>query len=318
MDRSGSGRLEVFDSGCVPRAQQFDLFYAAVMGRIGRMTPTRPAALDGFRSRIVSRSLGGYTAHVISAPSHDAQRTRADIDSDGRDDLHLTLMLRGVRGIDIAGHAEAAGPGTLFMAPSWRTHRLVGVGARYAGVRLALPTTPVERGRAERLLADPRLLTRSALTPVLRTVCLAIARGLRTVEDRELAALLGAAARLVSAILAGSPHRSVSDDRAALYQRALAELEGTASEWGLGLADLAGALGASPRQIQRALAAHGETFSGLLRRLRLERARRALFDGKAPVQHIAFDSGYSELSAFYRAFRRSYGVTPASLRGVGT
>lgn len=317
MDRNGRVRLDVFDSTVVPRGQRFDLFYAAVMGRIGRMTPMRPTTTDDFRSRIVSRSIGGYTAHLITAPSHDARRTQADISSDGRDDLHVTVMLRGARAIEIADHVATASPGTLFMAPTWRSHALRGVGARYSGFRLALPTTPVERWRVERVLTRQGAQAQGPLAPVLRAICLAIARNLRTMPDRELAVLVGAVARLVSVSLEQSEDARVSDEAAALYERVLVELEAAASDWDLALGMLARTLGTSPRRIQRALAVHGETFSGLLRRIRLERARRTLAEGGGSVQQVAFDSGYSELSAFYRAFRRSYGVTPASLRAPG-
>lgn len=317
MERIGGGRLDVFDSTGVPRGQRFDLFYAAVMGRIGRMTPTRPATTDDFRSRIVSRSLGGYSAHLITAPSHDAYRAPADILSDGRDDLHVTMMLRGERAIEIADHVASTGPGMLFIAPSWRPHVLRGVGARYSGFRLALPTTPAERWRVERALARRGALAQGPLAPVLRAICLAIARNLRTMPDRELAVLIGAVVRLVSLSLKHAEDARVSDGAAALYERVLVELEAAASDWELDLGVLARTLGTSPRGIQRALAAHGETFSGLLRRIRLERARRALVEGGASVERVAFDSGYSELSAFYRAFRRSYGVTPATLRAPG-
>ncbi|WP_439576557.1 helix-turn-helix domain-containing protein [Elioraea sp.] len=280
------------------------------------MTPTRPAGLDGFRSRIVSRTLNACTAHVISAPSHDAERRPPDIASDGRDDLHLTLMLRGVRGIDIAGRSTTARAGTLFMAPSWRPHRLLGVGSRYTGVRVAFPTTPIARWRAEQLIAEPGRLDRSALAPVLRVTCLAIARSLRTLEDHDLKALLGASASMVSALVERPDQPGACDDQTALYLRALMTMEASASEWDFDLGSLARMLDTSPRRIQRALAAHGETFSDARRRLRLERARRALLEDRRPVQQLAFDSGYSELSAFYRAFRRAYGLTPGLLRGL--
>jgi len=69
-------------------------------------------------------------------------------------------------------------------------------------------------------------------------------------------------------------------------------------------------LGASVRTLQRRLAAHGAVFTTLVEDVRRDVALRYLADGKAAVTEIAFLTGYSEASAFGRAFRRWTGSTP--------
>jgi AraC family transcriptional regulator len=59
----------------------------------------------------------------------------------------------------------------------------------------------------------------------------------------------------------------------------------------------------------------GETTGGLVRRLRLERAGKALRGG-APLIEVALDAGYGSPEAFGRAFREAFGVTPSAYRGV--
>jgi AraC-like DNA-binding protein len=73
-------------------------------------------------------------------------------------------------------------------------------------------------------------------------------------------------------------------------------------------------LGASVRTLQRRLAAHGAVFTTLVEDVRRDVALRYLADGKAAVTEIAFLTGYSEASAFGRAFRRWTGSTPLAAR----
>lgn len=76
----------------------------------------------------------------------------------------------------------------------------------------------------------------------------------------------------------------------------------------------ASALGISARTLQRRLREHGTSFSALLEELRRELAGDLLADKKLAVSDVAFLLGYSEPSAFQRAFRRWRGVSPRRFR----
>jgi AraC-like DNA-binding protein len=73
-------------------------------------------------------------------------------------------------------------------------------------------------------------------------------------------------------------------------------------------------LGTSVRTLQRRLGAERAVFSLLVDEVRRDVALRYLADGKAELTEIAFLTGYSELSAFGRAFRRWTGSTPLAAR----
>ena len=77
---------------------------------------------------------------------------------------------------------------------------------------------------------------------------------------------------------------------------------------------VAKALALSVRTFQRRLGEHGVVFKTLVDQLRRELALQYLADGKADLTEIAFLVGYSELSAFDRAFRRWTGSTPVAAR----
>jgi signal transduction histidine kinase/DNA-binding response OmpR family regulator/ligand-binding sensor domain-containing protein len=57
-----------------------------------------------------------------------------------------------------------------------------------------------------------------------------------------------------------------------------------------------------------------ETPSDLLRRLRLERSKGLLEDGRGSIAEVAYGSGFNSVSHFCRIFRAAYGVTPTEWR----
>jgi len=76
----------------------------------------------------------------------------------------------------------------------------------------------------------------------------------------------------------------------------------------------ASGLGVSARTLQRRLRENGTSYSALLEELRRELSGDLLTDNKLAVSDIAFLLGYSEPSAFQRAFRRWRGVSPRRFR----
>ncbi len=79
-------------------------------------------------------------------------------------------------------------------------------------------------------------------------------------------------------------------------------------------AAIAKALALSERTLQRRLQDEGVTFAQLLDELRGDLARMYLADAGLAIFEITFLLGYSEPSAFNRAFRRWTGQTPSQFR----
>ncbi|MBL4852869.1 MAG: AraC family transcriptional regulator [Robiginitomaculum sp.] len=77
----------------------------------------------------------------------------------------------------------------------------------------------------------------------------------------------------------------------------------------LNLAQTARHLGVSPRNLRRALAAEQTCFRTLLEQVRRDLCVQFLVD-KMPLSEIAENLGYSQQSAFNRAFKAWYGDTP--------
>jgi AraC-like DNA-binding protein len=80
------------------------------------------------------------------------------------------------------------------------------------------------------------------------------------------------------------------------------------------LRDLAELMGMSEAAVQRLLRLNGITFADVLRAAREELAIHYLVRSDLTLTEIAFNLGYSELSAFSRAFRSWTGVSPQRYR----
>ncbi|MEZ4360771.1 MAG: AraC family transcriptional regulator ligand-binding domain-containing protein [Kofleriaceae bacterium] len=74
--------------------------------------------------------------------------------------------------------------------------------------------------------------------------------------------------------------------------------------------DIAARLGLSLRTLHRQLASHGTSFGDLLQEIRFERAQAWLEEGVSAtaVASLVF---YSEVAAFFRAYRRHFGHNPS-------
>lgn len=81
------------------------------------------------------------------------------------------------------------------------------------------------------------------------------------------------------------------------------------------LSEVGRRLGMSPRTLQRRLTAKGHTYRELVDGLRRERGTRLVGQGMAPGE-VAFLTGFSEVSAFHRAFRGWTGTTPGRWRAT--
>lgn len=80
---------------------------------------------------------------------------------------------------------------------------------------------------------------------------------------------------------------------------------------GVDVRRIAGQLGLNVRALRRRLGAEGAPLGSLLDEARLRIARRELAKPGASIKEVAHGLGFSEASAFHRAFKRWSGQTPA-------
>jgi AraC family transcriptional regulator, regulatory protein of adaptative response / methylated-DNA-[protein]-cysteine methyltransferase len=102
---------------------------------------------------------------------------------------------------------------------------------------------------------------------------------------------------------------------AATVSRALRLIEAGFLDDGKTLADLADALGMTPRHLGRLFARHaGASPSAVAATRRLQRAKRLIDETAMPMGAIAFAAGFGSVRRFNAAFRALYRRTPSAVR----
>jgi AraC-like DNA-binding protein len=99
-----------------------------------------------------------------------------------------------------------------------------------------------------------------------------------------------------------------------LVQEVRRLLVSDASGRGVTIAAAARKLAITTRTLQRRLAQSGTSYEALRDGARKEQAEAYLMDGRLSVAEVAYLLGYSEPSAFHRAFKRWYDTTPEAFR----
>ncbi len=80
------------------------------------------------------------------------------------------------------------------------------------------------------------------------------------------------------------------------------------------VAQLAARLAVSPATLRRRLQEEGTSYRLLKDQVRREAALTGLAEGREPIAELAARLGFSEDTAFHRAFRRWTGTTPGAYR----
>lgn len=104
------------------------------------------------------------------------------------------------------------------------------------------------------------------------------------------------------------------DQEDALDRQVIVQIASMLSEGIPTLSEIASDLGMSARTLQRRLAEKGHTFQALVDEARRQLAEKFLTDTQYSIAQVAFLTGFSEQSAFTRAFKRWAGKTPGSYR----
>jgi len=73
-------------------------------------------------------------------------------------------------------------------------------------------------------------------------------------------------------------------------------------------------LGVHPKKLQRMLQVYGSNFRNLVQEVRFETGARYLQTSNASLTRIANLVGYSAVSAFSRAFKERFGISPRAWR----
>jgi len=232
----------------------------------------------------------------------------------GRDAEHAFVLVQEVGTSDhvIDGRPLSLEPGTLAMNMTSRASSIAfDEMTRFLIVKLPVPRLAARVGNLQRLIGR-RVEARDAalLADLLRTLLaqddVADEPGWSEAIGDVIADLIALTFHHVPA--APAPSRSVVAERWQRTVRAFVDQHLADPE--LGAAMIAARLGVTPRYVQMVFASMSTTASAYIVGRRLELAAQFLTTERQPVADVAQRSGFTDLSYFYRSFRKRYGVSP--------
>ncbi|MEW6038794.1 MAG: AraC family transcriptional regulator [Pseudomonadota bacterium] len=314
----------VFCSTELPERDRFDLWRETASGGPGAVdvahVDRRP-----FFGRVEWLPLGNIDAYKVSFSAATFTRSRRWIERDGFDGFCFHINLGGRS--ETSRHKERtvldgfSATGYSYGKPFEAS--LIPPGGRYCeSLNLVIPREEMLRKapHAERCIgacyADQALL--SLLTQYLMLQ----SNSLPAAEDSRIARLAGGHVMDLLALLLG-PTREAGHEarlyglRAARLAALKQYLQDNHHQPHLSVTAAAQAMRISERYLHDLIAETGESFTEMVNRLRLERARRLLCDPDhrhLRIGEIAFASGFNDLSYFNRLFRRRFGETPGAFK----
>ncbi|WP_419738362.1 helix-turn-helix domain-containing protein [Ruegeria sp.] len=252
--------------------------------------------------------------------SLDAQRVFRDermIRQDPGEHLFLLIQDKGNCRIHQNDTSVLLGPGDMFLVDSAKRSEFVYDGMNSRQISIHLPRDEMVHRFGEICTGgisvdrnDPLFFAMRAVLAKIFTEETAVAPHL----GEAFLSLLGAYFRCVS-------HQEDQRGREAnaVLSRALQLIEQNAMDPAFGPQALAEALQVSPRTLQRHFGTLGETASKRLMSVRLETAKARLKEvnsdvGRDTIAAVAYDSGFNDLSHFYKVFRERFGVSPGAVR----
>jgi AraC-like DNA-binding protein len=258
---------------------------------------------------------GGSVIRGQATPTFTSERTVKDIARSDADFYYLVLIRSGamvlrqgdetsvMRAGEI-GIMSGQEPGSICPA-SPRT-------AKYLTLAMVGDACTQLKGIESRL--GRLIIPRTRGSDVLRQCLSALANDFSEHSVDEAAALFTACTHLLTAqcwSLSNAPKRPLPNHRAAAMLRFV---DGHIADPSLSVAMVADAQGVSQRRIHQMFAEVGSTFGGYVTEWRVRCAAADIHSSQHPIADIAYRHGFSELSTFRRAFRRSLGCTPTEFR----
>jgi AraC family transcriptional regulator len=213
-----------------------------------------------------------------------------------------------VRGTLVERDARAEhhyGPGSLHAHAPGAPHS--GAFERGGGVCMSI----VPRGALQQRLADADPAG-GALDPAWSRLAACCHRALAAGEGASDLAIESFAVELVAA---ASRTRPVDERHPPRWVQRVRDRLHECGDHRVALTELAALADVHPVHLVRAFRRHvGTTPADYQRRLRIERARRALLESDVPLVELSLDAGFSSQAHFTRWFHGLIGVTPAAYR----
>lgn len=307
--------LRRWSTNAVGPRERLDYWVGAICEAFLEMDCSSRAAsvFDGTLASLAGHQL---SYNQVVASTQDVYRSPAAVARGRSHPFYLITQLRTPWHVRQAGHTVQLRPGDAVLVDSAQSYELHFPDSVEC-LSIQMPRAWVGQWLRELDGAGARVAPRDqGWGLALSALCVQLGGDLR-LADRYPPQLL---ADQVGAMLAAALEPEAgpaTPARLGLLARAEALLRERLDAPGLVVADLAAELAVSPRTLHRAFQAAGTSFTGTLRRLRMEHAACLLVAPRLAglsLAEVARRSGYSDPSHFSRDFRAAFGTPPSRWR----
>ncbi|EPE94940.1 helix-turn-helix domain-containing protein [Rhizobium grahamii] len=263
---------------------------------------------------VATRRIGLFDTAIVGldASSHVERGAKA-IRQDPGEHFFLLIQDSGQCRVEQNGCTADLMPGDMFLVDSVKPSRFLYGGARSSQVSIHLPRDEMVHRFGDTCAGGVPISRSDPLWLAIRAVVTKMldASGAQQQLGEAFLCLMGAYLQSSRGLV---PNRAPET----LLSRALALIDRYGPEPAFGPSELASRLNVSERMLQRHFRPIGETPGQRLLKRRLEVAHgrlaaRAADQTSDGIAAIAYDSGFNDLSYFYREFRKKYDTTPGAV-----
>jgi AraC-like DNA-binding protein len=277
----------------------------------------RPGPSPAFEGRVEHATVDGVGFSVLSAGGQQVERTRGLIARSHEDFVLANIQIQGRAQVSQDGRTASLSAGAMTFVDSTRPYSLR-FDDTFAQLVVQFPRSLVA-GHAL-TAATATELNSTGPGRLVADFLVGLEQQLR-VDPEAAAMLIPHATGLVDCALGLATRSRVStaSGDALTRERIRRFVRGHACDPDLDAAAVAAACGISRRTLFRAMSTDGESFTTLLRRLRVIRAKQVIrATPTRSLATVAHECGFGGQAQLHRAFRAVTGTTPAAYRSGST
>ena len=319
---TGTTTTSAATTDAVAAKERFDFWHEVICTAFVRLEAERLPSEQPFRAEIARTDLGPLTLSRVRAQPHAVQRSDRFINEEPRDEVLVSVQLRGNAVIQQDDRQAVLGPGDFAMYDATRPYDLI------MREQFEMLVFQFDRQFLRERCPTPERLTAVRMSNDT-TVTAPVSAFLRSLEplalgdDNTVSRHLAASALdLLGVALAdrfgadGSPNAG----RMKHFLRACTYVNAYASDPDLTPARIASSIGVSLRYLQAIFQEHGLTVNEYIIKRRLSRCMDDLLGPAAAtrtITEIAHNNGFKTSAHFSRRFAQVYGCSPTQVKRSG-